>query len=182
MTNSSISTIMGPSGPRGPQAPIGSTGPSGPSGPTGSTGATGEIGYALVGWTAGTINCKNRVLVNADGTTASIGPVSGNTAGSDGSVGTAKFYVQQLGGGAKIFKNSVGDTAFFRSFRTSPDITINETGNNIELNAPLGSGLLSQVVGKTGELLHYAGTTFIRGADDTFLRKVSVQKRVLFRQ
>jgi len=168
MTNSSISTIMGPSGPRGPQAPIGSTGPSGPSGPTGSTGATGEIGYALVGWTAGTINCKNRVLVNADGTTASIGPVSGNTAGSDGSVGTAKFYVQQLGGGAKIFKNSVGDTAFFRSFRTSPDITINETGNNIELNAPLGSGLLSQVVGKTGELLHYAGTTFIRGADDTF--------------
>ncbi len=168
MTNSSISTIMGPSGPRGPQAPIGSTGPTGPSGPTGSTGATGATGYALVGWTAGTINCKSRVLVNADGTTASIGPVSGNTAGSDGSVGTAKFYVQQLGGGAKIFKNSVGDTAFFRSFRTSPDITINETTTNIELNAPLGSGLLSQVVGKTGELLHYAGTTFIRGADDTF--------------
>ena len=159
---------MGPSGPRGPQAPTGSTGPTGPSGPTGPIGATGATGYAVVGWTAGTIDCKSRVLINADGTTASIGPVSGNTAGADGSVGTANFYVQQLGGGAKIFKNSVGDTAFFRSFRTSPDITINETATNIELNAPLGSGLLSQIVGKTGELLHYAGTTFIRGADDTF--------------
>jgi len=169
MTNSStISTIMGPSGPRGPQAPLGSTGPTGPIGPTGSIGATGPTGYAIVGWTAGIIDCNSRVLVNADGSTASLGPIAGKTAGSNGSVGTPNFYVQQLGGGAQIFKNSEGDTAFFRSFRTSPDININETPNNIELNAPFGSGLLSQVVGKTGELLHYAGTTFIRGADDTF--------------
>ena len=165
MSNSSISTIMGPSGPQGPAAPDGSTGASGSTGGTGPIGATGPTGSAVTGSSTDIIDCNTAVLINADGTTASIGPIAGNT----GSVtGTPNHNIINLGTGAGIFKASSGVTAYFRTFRSSGDVTITESANDLTITAPAGSGILSQIVGKTGELLYFAGTTYIKGSTDTF--------------
>ncbi len=145
MSNSSISTIMGPSGPQGPAAPDGSTGASGSTGGTGPIGATGPTGSAVTGSSTDIIDCNTAVLINADGTTASIGPIAGNT----GSVtGTPNHNIINLGKGAGIFKESSGVTAYFRTFRSSGDITITESANDLTITAPAGSGILSQTVGK----------------------------------
>mgnify|MGYP003645616830 FL=1 len=166
MTNSTISTLMGPTGPQGPDAPLGSTSDvPGPTGPTGPTGAIGNTGPGVSGASAGMVDCSTRILVNEDGTTASIGPMAGNSGSVDG---TPVFYLNNIGNGASIFIGSDGNTANFRTFRSSSDITITEGTDTLTISSPIGSGLLSQVVGSTGELLYFAGTTFLRGAEDTF--------------
>ena len=165
MTNSTISTLMGPTGPQGPNAPIGSSDVPGPTGPTGPTGAIGNTGPGVSGASAGMVDCSTRILVNEDGTTASIGPMAGNSGSVDG---TPVFNLNNIGNGASIFIGSDGNTANFRTFRSSSDITITEGTDTLTISSPIGSGLLSQVVGSTGELLYFAGTTFLRGAEDTF--------------
>ena len=157
MSNSSISTLMGPSGPQGPDAPDGTSGPLGPTGNTGPTGS-GASGAS------GTSGCDYSVIKSKDGSTFVIGPMRG----PDGISGTPNLIINNVGAGSNLFKDISGATAYFRTFRSSGDITLTETPENLIITAPLGSGIASQVVGPTGSLLYYAGTTFLQGADDTF--------------
>jgi len=155
---------MGPSGPQGPAAPEGT---SGPLGITGNTGPTGNIGSTGSGISAsvGLSGCAFTVLQSKDGSTFTLGSMTGNKGVT---TDTPSHIMTNVGTGANLFIGVSGATAYFRTFRSSGDITISESLETLTITAPAGSGQASQVVGPTGSLLYYAGTTFLRGADDTF--------------
>ena len=164
MSNSSISTLMGPTGPQGPAAPEGSSGPLGNTGNTGPAGNQGPVGSAA-SRSVGLSGCDRTIIESEDGSTFTIGPmtgVSGNT------TDTPSHVMTNVGTGANLFIDATGATAYYRTFRSSGDITITQSPENLIITAPAGSGQLSQVVGPTGSILYYAGSTFLRGADDTF--------------
>ena len=91
-----------------------------------------------------------------------------------GSPCNPRVDINVLGGGASILRGVDGPTAYFKSIVTDdPDITIEElsTPAGLKISAPVGSGQQSQIVGQTGELLYYSGTTFISGATGTFYKE-----------
>jgi len=91
-----------------------------------------------------------------------------------GSPCNPRVDINILGTGSSILRGVSGPTAYFKSIVTEdPDITIEElsTPAGLKISAPVGSGQQSQIVGQTGELLYYSGTTFISGATGTFYKE-----------
>ena len=91
-----------------------------------------------------------------------------------GSPCNPRVDINVLGTGSSILRGVSGPTAYFKSIVTDdPDITIEElsTPAGLKISAPVGSGQQSQIIGQTGELLYYSGTTFISGATGTFYKE-----------